>query len=77
VSGVARNHGAWTEQREEGAGGGQVAIARPQGAERNTNVYVANLDSALTSQGLQTLFETYGKVLEAKVLQGVGVRPGP
>ena len=46
----------------------KVAVARPQGTERNTNVYVAGLDPSVTQEELQTLFVTYGRVIETKVL---------
>ena len=50
-----------------------MAIARPQGAEKNTNVYVASLDPAVTSQGLQVLFGSFGRVMDAKVLLGTSL----
>jgi len=51
---------------------GQVALARPQGTEKNTNVYIAGLEPSVTSQGLQALFAGFGNVIEAKVLMGKG-----
>lgn len=47
----------------------KVAIARPQGSGvKNTNLYVAGLEPHMTSEELQSIFQTYGKVTELKVL---------
>ena len=49
----------------------KVALARPQGSGvKNTNLYIAGLEPHVTSEELQTLFQAYGKVTEAKVLVG-------
>lgn len=45
-----------------------MAVAKPPGAEKLCNLYVANLELHLTKDDLFTIFHTYGTVLESKVL---------
>jgi len=46
----------------------KVAIAKPPGSEHLCNLYVAGLEPHLTKEDLFTIFQSYGRVLEAKVL---------
>jgi len=46
----------------------KVAIAKPPGSEHLCNLYVAGLEPHLTKDDLFTIFQSYGRVLESKVL---------
>jgi len=46
----------------------KVAIAKPPGSEHLCNLYIAGLEPHLTKDDMFTIFQSYGRVLEAKVL---------
>jgi len=45
-----------------------VAIAKPEGADKLCNLYVAGLEPHLTKDDLYTIFQSYGNVTESKIL---------
>jgi len=46
----------------------KVAISRPPIDEKYQNLYVAGLEPHLTKDDVATIFQSYGRVLEAKIL---------
>jgi len=46
----------------------KVAVAKPPGSEHLCNLYIAGLEPHLTKEDMFTIFQSYGRVLEAKIL---------
>jgi len=46
----------------------KVAISKPPTDEKLQNLYIAGLEPHLTKEDLSTIFQSYGRVLEAKIL---------